>query len=63
MGKECDICGKKPVTGNNVSHSNRHTKRRWEPNLHKLRLMVNGSIKRVRICTVCLKTAAKKSAI
>ena len=40
MSKVCQLSGKRPITGNNVSHSNRKTKRRFEPNLHKKRFYV-----------------------
>jgi large subunit ribosomal protein L28 len=56
MSIECSICGKKPITGNNVSHSHRKTRRRWLPNLQWLK-GENGS--RVKACTKCIKTATK----
>ena len=62
MAKECDICGKKPLSGNNVSHSNRRTKRRWIPNLHTTTIEENGKQKKAKICTTCLRTLAKKQA-
>ncbi|HVE91289.1 MAG TPA: 50S ribosomal protein L28 [Actinomycetota bacterium] len=55
MAAKCDICGKGPRAGNNVSHSQRKTRRRWQPNLHSLRATMKGSIRRVRICSSCLK--------
>ena len=60
MAKKCDICDKAPVTGNNVSHSKRRTKRRWKPNLQLIKLTLNGVQKKVRLCTGCLKTQSKK---
>jgi large subunit ribosomal protein L28 len=39
----------------NVSHSHRRTKRRWNPNIQKIRAVVNGSPKRVNVCTGCIK--------
>jgi large subunit ribosomal protein L28 len=39
----------------NVSHSHRRTKRRWNPNIQRVRALVNGSPKRVDVCTSCLK--------
>lgn len=56
MSIECKICGKKPITGHNVSHSHRKTKRRWLPNLQWLRLENGG---RVKACTKCIKTQTK----
>jgi large subunit ribosomal protein L28 len=55
MAKVCDICGKKPMFGNNVSHANNITKRRWMPNLQSVRALVNGTPKRLTVCTSCLK--------
>ena len=37
MARVCTVCGKGPVTGNNVSHANNRTKRRWYPNLQTVR--------------------------
>jgi large subunit ribosomal protein L28 len=55
MSARCDICGKGPSTGNNVSHSNRKTKRRWLPNLHSMKIVRNGGVQRARVCSSCLK--------
>ena len=56
MAKVCEICGKKPQYGNNVSHANNRTRRRWEPNLQRVRAKVNGTVKRIRVCTQCIKS-------
>jgi len=56
MARVCTVCGKGPVTGNNVSHANNRTKRRWYPNLQTVRVLVEGAPKRVRVCTQCLKS-------
>ncbi|MFC1559485.1 50S ribosomal protein L28 [Candidatus Margulisiibacteriota bacterium] len=53
--RKCIICDKKPKTGNKVSHSNIKTKRMWRPNLQKIRIMLNGSVRREYVCTKCLK--------
>ena len=55
MSRQCEICGKKPMFGNNVSHSNNKTKRRWNPNLQSVRALVSGTPRRVKICTSCLQ--------
>jgi large subunit ribosomal protein L28 len=55
MAAVCELCGKKPSFGMNVSHSHRRTKRRWNPNIQKVRAVVNGTHKRVHVCTSCLK--------
>jgi large subunit ribosomal protein L28 len=56
MARICDICGKGPTTGNNVSHANNRTKRRWHPNLQRVRALVDGKPKRIRVCTRCLRS-------
>ena len=56
MAKICEICGKKPIVGNNVSHSHHKTRRRWLPNLQRVRAMMNGTKKRIKVCTNCLKS-------
>jgi large subunit ribosomal protein L28 len=55
MASVCDICGKTPGFGNNDSHSHRRTRRRFNPNIQKLRVVVGGSRKRLNVCTKCLK--------
>ena len=56
MAKVCEICGKKPQYGNNVSHANNRTRRRWEPNLQRIRIRVDGTVKRIKVCTKCIKS-------
>jgi large subunit ribosomal protein L28 len=55
MAKVCHSCGKKPAFGHSRSHSMVATKRRFEPNLQKVRVMVDGAPRRVYVCTRCLK--------
>ena len=58
MSRECTVCGKKPVVGNNVSHANNKTKKVWRPNIQKLRCRdpKTGAIKRIKVCTRCLRS-------
>ena len=63
MAKVCEICGKKPIVGNNVSHSHHKTRRRWLPNLQRVRAMMNGTKKRIKVCTNCLKSGKVLKAI
>ena len=63
MAKICEICGKKPITGNNVSHSHHKTRRRWLPNLQRVRAQINGTVKRIKVCTNCLKSGKVLKAI
>ena len=51
----CDVCGKGPGFGHNISHSHRRTKRRWNPNIQRVRAVVNGTTRRMHVCTSCIK--------
>lgn len=63
MSKICKMCGKGPVSGNNISHSHRKTRRRWLPNLQKTtQTDADGNKKQVRICTRCIRTLRKNEA-
>ena len=56
MARKCEICGKGPITGNNVSHAHNKTRRRWLPNLQKVRTVKNGGTIRVLACTRCIRS-------
>jgi large subunit ribosomal protein L28 len=58
---KCEICGKGPMFGHNVSHSKRATNRMFRPNIQRKRLMIDGQYKRVHICTRCLRTLSRDS--
>jgi large subunit ribosomal protein L28 len=55
MASVCEVCGKGPIFGKKLSHSHRRTNRRWNPNVQKVRAIVNGTPKRLQVCTACLK--------
>ena len=55
MASVCEVCGKKPSFGKSVSHSHVRTSRRWNPNIQRVRAIVNGAPKRLNVCTSCLK--------
>ena len=55
MARVCHCCGKRPAFGNSRSHSMVATKRRFDANLQKVRISDKGSLKRVYVCTRCLK--------
>lgn len=55
MSQLCEICGKKPMTGNNVSHAHNVNKRRFNPNLQQVSAQVNGQKVRMTVCTKCIK--------
>ena len=63
MAKICQVCGKGEMSGNLVSHSNRHTKRTWKPNIQKVRAKVGDETKRVNVCTRCLRSSEVNRAI
>jgi len=55
MARVCYVCNKGPRTGNNVSHANNKTKRRWLPNLQTVKIITDsGERRRVRVCTSCI---------
>jgi large subunit ribosomal protein L28 len=59
MARNCEICGKGPSTGNNVSHAHNKTRRRWLPNLQRVRTVTsNGGTAHVKVCTRCIRSGA-----
>ncbi|MFK4765850.1 50S ribosomal protein L28 [Desulfobaculum sp. SPO524] len=57
MSQFCEVCGKKPQVGNNVSHAHNKTKRRFNPNLQKVRVQLDsGEVKRANVCTRCIRS-------
>ncbi|HYL46002.1 MAG TPA: 50S ribosomal protein L28 [Candidatus Limnocylindrales bacterium] len=62
MALACEICGKKPRYGNVISHAHNVRRRRWNPNLRRVRALVNGVRKHVRVCTACIRAGRVKKA-
>jgi large subunit ribosomal protein L28 len=56
---KCDICGKTPQFGHNVSHSKRRTNRRWLPNIHPVTITIEGKPRKMNLCTRCLRNQHK----
>lgn len=56
MSKQCKICGKKPMVGNNISHAHNINKRRFNPNLQRVRAVYNGQTQKIDVCTQCIKS-------
>ena len=67
--RHCAVCGKKPVIGHKVTHRGmlkvkggvgrktvRVNRRRFLPNLQRARILIKGAVRRVRVCTSCLKS-------
>jgi len=63
MSKICYVCKKGPLSGNNVSHSERKTRRRWLPNLQDVKIQITGRRKKVKVCTSCLRSGKVLKAI
>ena len=56
MAKHCEICGKTPVVGRILSHAHNVRARRFEPNLQRIRAKVGGGVRRIRVCTRCIRS-------
>ena len=56
---KCEMCGKTPSFGHNVSHSNVRTKRQWKPNIQKVTVYPDGLPRRMKLCTRCIRTLNK----
>ncbi|MGE4344953.1 MAG: 50S ribosomal protein L28 [Geoalkalibacter sp.] len=64
MAKVCEVCGKKPSTGNNVSHAHNKTRKTWYPNLQKVKaIQSGGTVRTIKVCTRCIRAGAVKKAI
>jgi large subunit ribosomal protein L28 len=60
MSLECEVCGKKPSYGNTISHAHNVRRRRWNPNLRRMKVLVKGVQKHVRVCTACIRAGRVK---
>jgi large subunit ribosomal protein L28 len=58
MSRVCEICGKKPTTGNNVSHAHNKTRKVWYPNLQKVKALDKGTVRSMKVCTRCIRAGA-----
>ncbi|MBI4515111.1 MAG: 50S ribosomal protein L28 [Deltaproteobacteria bacterium] len=56
MARMCEVCGKQSAVGNRVSHANNKSKRLWRPNLQRVRANLAGTVRRILVCTRCLRT-------
>jgi large subunit ribosomal protein L28 len=63
MARVCDLCDKGRQVGFNVSHANNKTKKVWEPNLHVVHAMIGGAVRRVKVCTRCLRSNRVQKAV
>jgi large subunit ribosomal protein L28 len=62
MASKCELCGKTPHYGNVISHANNTRRRRWNPNLKRVRGVVDGVKKQMRVCTACIRAGRVKKA-
>ncbi|MBN1884989.1 MAG: 50S ribosomal protein L28 [Candidatus Krumholzibacteriota bacterium] len=63
MSRECAICGKKPMSGHNISHAHNVSNRRWLPNLQRIRVEIDGKTRRTWVCTQCIKSGAARKVV
>lgn len=63
MANLCEVCGKGEKSGFNVSHSHLKTKRTWKPNIQRVKASVEGTVKKVNVCTRCLRSGKVTRAI
>lgn len=63
MSRKCEICGKGQVSGNNVSHSIRRTRRKWNANIQPVKVDENGTVRRISVCTRCLRSGKVSRAV
>jgi len=64
MARVCEVCKKKTIFGHNISHAHNVTNRVWRPNLQKVRIREeNGTARRVRVCTRCLRSGRVQKAV
>ena len=63
MSRKCEICGKGQVSGNKVSHSMRHSRRKWNANIQTVRVEDNGSIRKANVCTHSLRAGKVNRAV
>lgn len=63
MAQRCDVCGKGTMSGNNVSHAHNLTRRKWNPNLQRVRALVEGRAKNLDVCTRCLRSGKVLKAV
>jgi len=63
MARRCEICGRGPMFGNRISHAHNVTSRRWNVNLQRVHAIINGTRRRIRVCTRCLRSGKVQKVI
>jgi len=62
MSQQCEICGKKPLVGHTISHAHNLTKRRFQVNLQRIKVVHNDQVRRLRVCTACIRSGRVQKA-
>ena len=63
MSRECAVCGKRPIKANKISFSNKHNSHLQVPNLQSVKANLNGTVKRINVCTSCIKANKVQKAV
>ena len=63
MARKCQVCGKGPQFGHNVSHAHNLTRKIWLPNLQRVRARIGKTVRRIRVCTRCLRSSRVEKAV
>ncbi len=63
MANVCDICGKGPQFGNNISHAHNVSRRRWNVNLRPVKASTAQGNKKIRVCTSCIRSGKVTKAV
>jgi large subunit ribosomal protein L28 len=63
VARSCEICGKRPVYGNQISHAHNVSSRVWYPNIQRVRVLISGARRRMKVCTRCLRSNAVVKAV
>lgn len=63
MARRCEICGKGPLFGHNVSHAHNLTQKVSLPNLQRVRARIGKAVRRIRVCTRCLRSGRVEKAV
>lgn len=59
----CELCGKGSRFGNQISHAHNVNRRRFYPNIHKVRALINGAPRSIHVCTRCLRSGKVQKAV
>lgn len=62
MARQCELCGKHRSVGHNVSHANNKTRRTWQANLQRVRVRIGTAVRRILVCTRCLRSGRVQKA-